>query len=135
MKLLTVAVLSLFPLVCEAHHSMAGVPVRSAHCGWVQGDSLRDVRNVSEFCAQSIGTEFRIDAVTSDREHLWIEAPRQLVVGVRSGDRDARLRLATWLREWRRISGFRAASVSLVVNHVDVVTARATMRGDVIALR
>jgi hypothetical protein len=48
MKLLMVAVLSLFPLVCEAHHSMAGVPVRSAHCGWVQGDSLRDVRNVSE---------------------------------------------------------------------------------------
>ena len=121
--------------VCEAHHSVAGVPVRSAKCGWLEGESLRDARNVADFCAHSVASETRIHSVTSDRERLWIEAPSQFATDVRGGDDAARLRLSVWLQEWRRITGFRSASVSIVVNHVDVARAETTMRGDIILIR
>jgi hypothetical protein len=135
MKFLILVLLSVIASVGEAHHSMSGVPVKSAKCGWLEGESLRDVRNVTDFCAQSIGSGTRINSVTSDRERLWIEAPPQLAADVRSGESAARQRLGVWLKDWRRITGLRTASVSLVVNHVDVVKAETTMSGDVISIR
>jgi hypothetical protein len=135
MKSLTIVFLFLIASVCEAHHSVAGVPLRSAKCGWLEGESLRDVRNVAHFCAQSVGAGPQIYSVTSDRDRLWIETPPHVAMDIRSGDEAARLRLRTWLKEWRRITGFANASVSLVVNHVDVARADTTMSGDVISIR
>ena len=121
-KVLVLCVLVGVPPVCEAHHTMTGVPVRSAKCGWLQGDSLRDLRNLSDFCANVVAGRTYIGGVASHRERLWIEAPPEFAADVRTGERAAQQRLASWLAAWRRISGYRHASVAIVTNHVDVVT-------------
>lgn len=110
------------PATGAAHHSRAGVPVKSAKCGWLQGESVRDLRNVADFCAAFAADDTAVRAAVSDRERLWIEATPGFAADVRTGERDAQMRLARWLAEWQRISGYDRASIAIVANHVDVVT-------------
>lgn len=113
------------PAPGAAHHSRSGVPVKSAKCGWLQGESVRDLRNVSDFCAAFAADETAVRGAVSDRERLWLDATPGFAADVLTGEPEARMRVARWLAEWRRISGYDRASIAIVANHVDVVTVAA----------
>ena len=119
----------------DAHHSVSGVPILSLKCGWIEGESVRDVRWLADFCAQSVPPALQIISATADRERLWIEASPQLVARVRADDEASHALLRGWLEQWRRLTGYRTVSVSIFRGHVDIAIAKTTMSGDVISVR
>jgi hypothetical protein len=121
--------------VVRAHHGGHQLSERSARCGWIDGPSLRDRRNLSDFCSQWMPAELRISSASADKDSLWIEAPPDLVSTLRSDDRTTSALLKNWLDHWRQTTGYTTASVTLLRGHVEVATIRTTMRGDVIVLR
>src|SRR5919106_4895494 len=103
--MLAVTAATVAPSITHAHHTVSGVPIRSSTCGWIEGESLRDVRHLSDFCAESVPAGFHIISVTANRERLWIEAPSDLVARMRAGDEQPRALLRTWLEQWRVVTG------------------------------
>jgi hypothetical protein len=127
--------LPLLVLPAAAHHGDHALSVHSPHCGWIEGDSLRDRRNLEDFCERSVSGDLRIMSAGADRERLWIEAPAGLVSSMRDDDRSTAALLRAWLREWRTVSGYPSAAVSLMRNHVEVAAVRTSMAGDVVSFR
>lgn len=136
MKLLATVCLFLSAvLTADAHHGLWEIQVPSPKCGWLEGSTVTDIRNVTDFCTRWVPGHFRVSAAAATRERLWIEAPRQLVNTLRVEDETTRVLLKDWLRQWRAISGYRSASVVVLWGHVPVATAEATLAGDTIAIR
>lgn len=124
----------LSPPAVHAHHSGQELSTRSAKCGWIEAEDIRDRSNLSEFCAQWVPAEFRIRSATAVRERLWVEAPPDLAAALRGEVSTATL-LRKWLEEWRKITRFSTASVTLLQNHVEFAKVQTTMTGDVVSLR
>src|SRR5690349_3709031 len=61
-----------------AHHSGHTLSIRSARCGWVEGDDLRDRRNASDFCTRWVQPDLRITNASANHQRLWIETPSAL---------------------------------------------------------
>jgi hypothetical protein len=137
MKLLAAVCLAALPVVTVgAHHDHHDIHVRSLRCGWLEGDDLRDIRNLSDFCERSMPATFRIAAATAERERLWLEAPAETVAALRVDDRTAaRALLADWLRQWKRVSGYPNASLVLMYKHVEVGRAQTMISGDTVIVR
>ena len=140
MKKMLFAGAVILPLVAvqptaHAHHGGHQLSERSARCGWIEGPSLRDRRNLSDFCSRWMPAEVRISSASADRDSLWIEAPPDLLSTLRTDDRMTSALLRDWLARWRKTTGYNSASVTLLRNHVEVATIRTTMRGDVVVLR
>jgi hypothetical protein len=119
----------------HAHHGSHMLSVRSARCGWIEGDSLRDRSNLSEFCAQSIPARLRIRSATAVRERLWIEAAPDLAATLRGDKGSTTALLRTWLKQWRATSGYTAGTVSLLWNHAEFATVETTMTGEFVTIR
>jgi hypothetical protein len=124
-----------FAAPVSAHHSGHALSVPSTRCGWTEGESLRDRRNLSEFCSRWVPGDFRIRSAAADRERLWLEAPRELASVLRSDDHSTAALLREWLRQWRTISGYNTASIVLLQNHIEFAKVYTTMAGDVVSLR
>jgi hypothetical protein len=119
----------------QAHHAGHMLAIPSPKCGWIEGEGLRDRRHLADFCAQSMPAEFRIAGASALREQLWIEAPADLVSGLRGDARPVAALLRAWLERWRRTTGYDSASVSLVRGHVELARIQTTMKGDVVMVR
>jgi hypothetical protein len=128
-------VLALATTLRAGHHEHDTVSVAAPRCGWIEGANVRDISNVSEFCAHWVPSGFQIPTVTATRERLWIETPPGLAASLRSDDRTTRELLADWLTRWRTITGYRTASVTLLRRHVEIAKAETTMSGDSISVR
>ena len=137
MKYLLVPCLVVFSgLALHAHHDHHDIHIRSVTCGWIEGDDLRDIRNLSDFCRRSVPATFRIASAAATREQLWIEAPADVVAAMRiDGPAATRTLLQEWLQQWKRISRYPAASVVLMYRHAEVGSAQSTVRGDTITVR
>ena len=122
-------------LPVSAHHGDHGLSVISPQCVWIEGDTLQDRRNLVDFCERSVSGALQIRSAGAVREHLWIEAPAGLASSLRAGDRSVATLLRHWLREWRAVSGYTTATVSLMRGHVEFAAVRTSMTGDVVALR
>jgi hypothetical protein len=123
-------------LALQAHHDHHDIHIRSLTCGWIEGDNLRDIRNLTDFCGRSVPATFRIASAAATRERLWIEAPADVISALRvDGPATADALLREWLRQWKRISGYPAASVVLMYRHAEVGSARTTIGGDAIIVR
>jgi hypothetical protein len=136
MKLLaTVSLFLAAALTADAHHGLWDIQVPSPKCGWLEGSSVRDIQNLTDFCTRWVPGNFRVAAAAANRERLWIEAQPQLVNALRVDGEATRVLLKEWLERWRATSGYRSASVVVLRGHVPVATAEATVAGDAIAIR
>jgi hypothetical protein len=129
------AAVHVLALPVSAHHGDHGLSELSPQCGWIEADNLRDRRNLADFCERSVSGELHIRSAGAAGEQLWIEAPPALVSSLRAGDRSTAALVRTWLREWRAVSGYTTAAVSLMRGHVEYAAVRTTMTGDVVTLR
>jgi len=68
------------------------------------------------------------------RDQLWIEAPPEVAFSVREDRRTAAALLRQWLEHWKKTTGYRTASVTLVRDHAEVVKIQTTMGGDVVVI-
>jgi hypothetical protein len=127
--------LCLLPSVGWAHHGGHKLLVPSPRCGWIDGQNLRDRRNLADFCADWMPAQLRISSASADRESLWIEASPELVSVLREQDRTMAALLRDWLEHWRKTTGYRTASVILVSQHIEFARIRTTMTGDVVVIR
>jgi hypothetical protein len=118
-----------------AHHTALRLSVPVPGCGWAEGDSLRDRKNLSEFCQRWIPSHLGIRMAAADHEVVRIEASPELVVALRDDSRSAASLLRDWLQHWRAISGYRTASIVLMRNHTEIAKIYTTMAGEVVALR
>jgi hypothetical protein len=123
------------PSVAWAHHGGHELSVPSPKCGWIEGESLRDRRNLADFCADSMPTQFRISSASAIWETLWIEASPELVSMLRDDNRTTAALLRAWLEHWRKTTGYSTASVILVRQHIEFARIQTTMRGDVVMIR
>jgi hypothetical protein len=137
MKLLVALCLAALPAVAvQAHHDHHDIHVRSLRCGWLEGDDVRDIRNLSDFCGRSVPASLKIATATATRERLWLEAPADVVAALRVDDRTAtRALLADWLRQWKRVSGYPSASLVLMYRHVEIGRAQTMVGGDTVIVR
>ncbi|MBM3818814.1 MAG: hypothetical protein FJW14_07355 [Acidimicrobiia bacterium] len=120
----------------RAHHEHHEIQVRSVTCGWLEGESLRDIRNASDFCRRSVPVTLQVMSAAAAHERLWIETSADVVAALRQDGRTpARALLAEWLQEWKRVSGYPAASVVLMYKHIEVGRAQTTLRGDTVSVR
>ena len=119
----------------SAHHSGDELSIRSARCGWIGAEDSRDRRHLSDFCAQWVPADLRIRSATAQHERLWLEAPPDLAAALRSDDRSTAALLQQWLERWRKITGYRTASVILLRSHVEFARVYTTMTGDVVTIR
>jgi hypothetical protein len=131
---LIVAVWSM-PFTAYAHHVDHRISEPSAKCGWIDGEDLRDRRNLANFCTRWMPAELRISAASADRERLWIEAPAELATTLRDNDRTTASVLREWLKHWRQTTGYTSASVVLVRQHIEFARIQTTMAGDVVMIR
>ena len=127
--------LSTFPSAVDAHHSGHQLSVPSPKCGWIDGDNIRDRSNLSEFCAQWVPADLRIRSATAMHERLWIEAPPDLASTLRGDGRSTAALLRDWLEQWRTVTGYKTASVTLLRGHVEFAKVQTTMAGDAITIR
>jgi hypothetical protein len=119
----------------RAHHGGHQLSEPSPACGWIDGQSLRDRRNLTDFCARWMPAELRISGASANRDSLWIETPPDLVSLLRADDRTTTALLREWLEHWRKTTGYNTASVVLLRNHVEFARIQTTMAGDVITKR
>jgi hypothetical protein len=117
------------------HHSGQEMAVMSPRCGYTEGENLRDRRHLDDFCERSVPAGLRIRGAGAVGEHLWIEAPADLALTLRADDQTAKALLREWLAEWRKVTGYRNATVTLLHGHVEFARAQATMTGDAIRVR
>jgi hypothetical protein len=115
-----------------AHHGGHQLSERSPKCGWIDGQSLRDRRNLTDFCARWMPAELRISGASANRDSLWIETPPDLVSILRADDRTTTALLRDWLEHWRKTTGYNTASVILLRNHIEFARIQTTIAGDVI---
>lgn len=123
------------PSAVHAHHVGHELSVASPRCGWIDGDDLRDRRNLSEFCTRWVPAAFRIRSASAMKERLWLEAPTDLISGLRGDERSTAALLRNWLEHWRKITGYKTASVILLRGHVEFAKVQTTMAGDAISIR
>ena len=107
----------------------------SPRCGWIDGESVRDRRNLADFCADWIPAQLRISSASADRESLWIEASPELESVLRDENRTMAALLRNWLEHWRKTTGYKTASVILVSQHIEFARIQTTMTGDVVVIR
>ena len=69
------------------------------------------------------------------REQLWIEAPADLASTLRGDDQSTATLLRHWLEQWRNITSYKTASVSLLRGHVEFAKVQTTMAGDIVTVR
>ena len=119
----------------QAHHGGHQLAVPSPKCGWIDGQSLRDRRNLTDFCARWMPSELRISGASANRDSLWIETPPDLVSILLADDRTTTALLREWLEQWRKTTGYNTASVVLLRNHIEFARIQTTMAGDVITRR
>lgn len=119
----------------SAHHADHRLSESSPKCGWIEGEDLRDRRNLADFCTQWMLAELRIRGASADRERLWIEAPADLASTLRESDRTTAALLREWLQHWRQTTGYSSASVVLVRQHLEFARIQTTMAGDVVMIR
>lgn len=119
----------------SAHHADHRLSEPSPRCGWIDGEDLRDRRNLADFCTQWMPAELRIRGASADRERLWIEAPGDLASTLRESDRTTAALLREWLQHWRQTTGYSSASVVLVRQHLEFARIQTTMAGDVVMIR
>jgi hypothetical protein len=118
-----------------AHHGGHKLLMPSPRCGWIDGESVRDRRNLADFCADWMPAQLRISSASADRESLWIEAAPELESVLREQDRTMAALLRTWLEHWRKTTGYKTASVILVSQHIEFARIQTTMTGDVVMIR
>jgi hypothetical protein len=137
MKLLLTAVLitSVATPTVFAHHVGWGAATKSPRCGWLEGDNVRDLANLSTFCAHSIPAALRVQGVTANRERLWIDAPPELAAALRDHDTRTETLLKDWLQMWRTITGYRTAFVIVLRGHAEIARAGTAMSGDFVTVR
>ena len=123
------------PFTAYAHHADHRLSEPSPKCGWIDGQDLRDRRNLASFCTRWMPAELRISGASADGERLWIEAPAHLASTLRGSDRTTAALLREWLQHWRQTTGYTSASVVLVRQHVEFARIQATMAGDVVMIR
>jgi hypothetical protein len=133
--LLLLLLMALTPSASYAHHAGWGVVTRSAKCGWLEGDNVRDVANVSIFCERSVPVAFRVQGVSANHEYLWIDATADLASALREHDAATETVLKDWLDKWRAITGYRTAFVIVLRGHAEIAKAGTTMRGDFVTIR
>jgi hypothetical protein len=119
----------------RAHHTAMNLSVPAPGCGWAEGDSLRDRSNLSEFCQRWVPPRLGIRMAAADHEVVQIEASPALVASLRDDNRAVAALLRDWLQHWRKLSGYRSASIVLTRNHVEIAKIYTTMSGDVVAVR
>jgi hypothetical protein len=119
----------------SAHHGGHRLSVRTPKCGWIDGQDLRDRRNLADFCARWIPAELRIGSASAVQESLWIEAPPDLVSTLREDDRTTATLLRGWLEHWRETTGYNNGSIILLRNHIEFARIQTTMKGDVVMIR
>ena len=119
----------------SAHHADHRLSEPSPKCGWIEGEDLRDRRNLADFCARWMPAELRVSGASADRERLWIEAPADLASTLRENDRTTAALLREWLQHWRQTTGYTSASVVLVRQHIEFARIQTTMTGDVVMIR
>jgi hypothetical protein len=79
--------------------------------------------------------QLRISSASAMRETLWIEASPELVSVLREHDRTMAALLRDWLERWRKTTGYKTASVTLLSQHVEFARIQTTMTGDVVMIR
>ncbi len=119
----------------RAHHTAMNLSVPAPGCGWAEGDSLRDRNNLSEFCQRWVPPRLGIRMAAADHEVVQIEASPALVSALHDDNRSVAALLRDWLQHWRRLSGYKTASIVLTRNHVEIAKIYATMSGDVVTVR
>jgi hypothetical protein len=119
----------------HGHHTAIRLSIPVPGCGWGEGDSLRDRKNLSEFCQRWIPARLGIRMAAADHEIVRIEASPELVVALRDDSDSAAALLRDWLQHWRGISGYRTASIVLMRNHTEIAKVYSTMSGDVVTRR
>lgn len=136
MKVLFTAWLLVVPVltVHAGHHSHEEISVASPKCRWIDGESVRDIGNLSEFCARFVPVGLQVRAASASRERLWIEITPQLAATLLAGDVAARPLLEDWLERWKTITRYRSASVVLLVGHHEVAKVEATLTADAVIL-
>jgi hypothetical protein len=119
----------------RAHHTAMNLSVPAPGCGWAEGDSLRDRNNLSEFCQRWVPPRLGIRMAAADHEVVEIEASPALVAALHDDNRTVAALLRDWLQHWRKVSGYKTASIVLTRNHVEIAKIYTTMSGDVVAVR
>jgi hypothetical protein len=119
----------------RAHHTAMNLSVPAPGCGWAEGDSLRDRSNLSEFCQRWVPPRLGIRMAAADHEVVQIEASPALVAALHDDTRSVAALMRDWLQHWRKVSGYKTASIVLTRNHVEIAKIYTTMSGDVVALR
>jgi hypothetical protein len=133
--LITVVWLQPFGVPVLGHHTATGLSVAAPKCGWTEGESLRDRRNLSEFCQRWMPAHLRIPGAAASAERLVIEASPELASAIRDDSRSTGAVLHSWLGRWRAISGYKFAAIVLERNHVEIAKIYSTMSGDVVSIR
>ena len=131
---LLVAICSV-PFTASAHHADHRLSEPSSKCGWIDGQDLRDRRNLTDFCTRWMPAELHISGASADRERLWIEAPADVASALRDNDRTTAALLREWLKHWRQTTGYTTASVVLARQHIEFARIQTTMGGDVVVVR
>jgi hypothetical protein len=133
--LMTAIWLPAFGVPVLGHHTATRLSVAAPKCGWTEGDSLRDRRNLSEFCKRWMPAHLQIPGVAAAGERLVIEASTELASALRDDSRSMAPVLQSWLEHWRTISGYKFAAIVLERNHAEIAKIYTTMSGDVISIR
>jgi hypothetical protein len=123
------------PVGVHGHHTAVHLSVPVLGCGWAEGESLRDRKNVSEFCQRWVPVRLGIRMAAADHEIVHIEASPALVAALHDDGESTSALLRDWLQHWRAVSGYKTASIVLMRNHVEIAKIYTTMSGDVVALR
>ena len=119
----------------SAHHADHVLSLPSPRCGWIDGEDVRDRRNLTDFCARWVPAALRISSASATRERLWIETPPDVAATLRDDSRRIATLLRSWVEHWRTTTGYRTASVILVRNHIEFARIQTTMTGDVVIVR
>ena len=121
--------------VVQAHHQSWGAVTKSARCGWLEGDNVRDVTNLTTFCSRWVPAILHVRGVTAHREYLWIDASPELAAALLDNDATTEAILKDWLGKWRAITASRTAFVSVLRGHVEIARAGTAMSGDFVTIR
>jgi hypothetical protein len=119
----------------RAHHTAMNLSVPAPGCGWAEGDSVRDRNNVSEFCLRWVPPLLGIRMAVAVHAVVQIEASPALIAALHDDRRSVAALLRDWLQHWRRLSGYKSASIVLTRNHIEIAKIYTTMAGDVVAIR
>ena len=135
LRALVVALICSAPSAVAAHHGGHRLSVPSAKCGFIDGEDLRDRRNLADFCARWVPADLQVRSASAIREQLWIEAPPEIAFGLRKDGLPTTALLKGWLDHWKKTTGYGTASVALWRDHREVARIQTTMQGDVIVMR